>query len=234
MATQYLCLINKFGFCRYGNRHVMEICEKDACQDSECVQRHPRECRYWRDHSRCKFNEYCKFKHSFQSKPYRDLENELEKVKNKLKNLEEKLKEKDQQIIEIKMKIDEMSSLSASNRTRTSSITRLNPSSRNLNGIHQLSSDFSIPQIDGCGSEGLVTDSMKCENCHVLFGTSQLLDNHIEECEYVCDECCLCFKTEYNFDLHEHSEHREEYFKYNKVTPTTKMQRIKLLARNFP
>ena len=66
MATQNVCKFNKFGYCRYNkmcrNRHENKICENSSCEIFSCSERHPRECRYFREYNRCKFNP-CKFKH---------------------------------------------------------------------------------------------------------------------------------------------------------------------------
>ena len=88
-----------------------------------------------------------------------------------------------------------------------------------------------IPQLDGVE---LVKDTFKCENCQLLFATPQLLDNHVQEYDYVCDECSLCFKGQYHYDLHEHAEHPEDYFKFNQVSPNTKLQLTRRLASAVP
>ena len=88
-----------------------------------------------------------------------------------------------------------------------------------------------ILQLDGIE---LMRSTYKCENCQELFGTAQLLDTHVQEYEFVCEECSLCFQTQYKYELHEHSEHPATYFNFNKVTPTTKMHITRRLASEFP
>ena len=46
--------------CR--NRHENKICENSSCEIFSCSERHPRECRYFKEYNRCKFNP-CNFKH---------------------------------------------------------------------------------------------------------------------------------------------------------------------------
>ena len=46
------------------NLHVHEICVEYECDISACEKRHPRTCMYYRDYGRCKFIEYCIYKHS--------------------------------------------------------------------------------------------------------------------------------------------------------------------------
>ena len=66
MATQNVCKFNKFGYCRYKdacrNLHRNEICQNSSCEIKGCNLRHPRECRYYREYRRCKFDP-CKFTH---------------------------------------------------------------------------------------------------------------------------------------------------------------------------
>ena len=42
MATQFLCLFNKYVYCKHGEkcrkRHVNEICEKTSCDSSKCSE----------------------------------------------------------------------------------------------------------------------------------------------------------------------------------------------------
>ena len=109
MATHNVCKYNKFGYCRFKdtcrNFHSNEICEKYSCNITSCNQRHPRECRYYREYRRCKFNP-CKFKHVTHS-PYDESEilklredhlksvarlEEIEKILNERNKLENTIK----------------------------------------------------------------------------------------------------------------------------------------------
>ena len=112
MAAENTCLHNKFGHCRYRDtcrhRHIQEICENSTCEIHNCEKRHPRECRFWNVYNRCKFGDFCSFKHKYvdaQKKPDEILENELKIVKEKLDVVERLLCEKDREISEILIKI---------------------------------------------------------------------------------------------------------------------------------
>ena len=67
MAAVNICVYNKFGFCKYGvtcrKKHVELKCESASCEIFDCLKRHPRECRYFRDFKRCKYSEYCRYEH---------------------------------------------------------------------------------------------------------------------------------------------------------------------------
>ena len=89
-----------------------------------------------------------------------------------------------------------------------------------------------IPQLDGGGSRDILQHSAKCDSCREVFECQDLLNKHIEKYEYACEDCRLCFSSEYEHDLHEHAEHPGDYFKYNKVSPRTKQKAIRYLTDN--
>ena len=50
--------------CR--NLHIDKICENSLCDVVSCNLRHPRECKYYMEYKRCKFNP-CAYLHVEQS-----------------------------------------------------------------------------------------------------------------------------------------------------------------------
>ena len=102
MATQNVCRYFKFGFCRYMDKcrfkHVKELCENHDCEVISCSLRHPKICRFYRDYNRCKFGEWCYFKH------VEKIENSKE-IFDKLKALEKLVEEKDSLITILANKI---------------------------------------------------------------------------------------------------------------------------------
>ena len=101
MATQNVCRYFKFGFCKYLKKcrfpHVKEICENTECDARSCSLRHPRICSYYRDYRRCKFGEWCSFKHV---EKISDIE-----IVDRIKNLEKLIAEKDEVISILENKI---------------------------------------------------------------------------------------------------------------------------------
>ena len=81
MATQNVrqnvCKFNKFGYCRYKENcrkmHVDKLCDNPSCELSKCIQRHPKVCKWYRDHIRCKFDP-CKFTHIVKEDNQKTLE----------------------------------------------------------------------------------------------------------------------------------------------------------------
>ena len=83
------------------------MCENKTCDTNKCSQRHPRECRYYREYNRCKFNP-CKFKHILQTSTNADIEKltidvkncneQLEVIETQLKKMEEIITKKEEEI----------------------------------------------------------------------------------------------------------------------------------------
>ena len=110
---QKVCGFFKFGYCKYKDtcrkKHNSEICENTSCEIRNCLLRHPKICRYFRDFGRCKFDELCAFKHieaeTTSSKRLEMLEKKVEENKKIIdqlrlaqKKIEKDLKERDTEI----------------------------------------------------------------------------------------------------------------------------------------
>ena len=82
MATQRVFFFfNKYGFCKYLetciNFHEKQICENSKCEVRKCPLRHPKLCKFYRDHGYCKFGEWCYFSHKRNKKIENTEVNEL-------------------------------------------------------------------------------------------------------------------------------------------------------------
>ena len=64
-----------------------------------CILRHPKICTYYRDYNRCKFGEWCSFKH------IEKFENSDSEILNRIKNLEKLIEAKDSAIATLMNKI---------------------------------------------------------------------------------------------------------------------------------
>ena len=98
-----ICLFNKFGHCKFQakcrKRHIEKKCGKEKCEFQNCLERHPRECTYYRYFGMCKFESYCSFDHkASKDDTIIKLEKDLNYVKNRLDEIEEVLKSKNMQI----------------------------------------------------------------------------------------------------------------------------------------
>ena len=106
MAAQTLCLFNKFGFCKYGERcrkhHVHAICERSSCDVLTCSLRHPNVCTFYRDLGRCKFDP-CAFLHIENENSLDSLKKQINEILEKISKLDDTIKELDNKIIESKL-----------------------------------------------------------------------------------------------------------------------------------
>ena len=88
--SRNICQHHKYGYCKFAQScrkfHVQEICLETHCENrQDCLKRHPKSCRFFSIYQRCKFAEYCAFKHieNTQTK-------EMEDLKHRLKDFEER------------------------------------------------------------------------------------------------------------------------------------------------
>ena len=111
MTAPTLCLYNKFGFCKFGERcrrhHINEICKESSCEINSCRQRHPKTCKYFRDFGRCKFSP-CAFKHQVVTNAYDDILKEMKEINEKIVDLESDILDKNQQIEKMSCKIENL------------------------------------------------------------------------------------------------------------------------------
>ena len=68
MELKNACLFHKFGYCRRyldkcRKEHFKEICDSVDCDMNICHKRHPINCRFYDSFQRCKFGDFCMFKH---------------------------------------------------------------------------------------------------------------------------------------------------------------------------
>ena len=103
-ASENVCHYNNVGFCKYGNtckrKHYEELCESKYCKEGNCKKRHPRDCFFYQVYGRCKFGEFCRFRHA--------LPDNIEKIvqlEKKLLDMESKL---NQQSVFINILRDEL------------------------------------------------------------------------------------------------------------------------------
>ena len=105
MANEGICVFNKFGYCKYSDkcrkRHINETCANKTCEVDKCLKRHPKSCWYYQEYERCKFGEYCNYKH-IKKESNSQILKDLENVKEKLIIIKKTLEKKDEEIESIK------------------------------------------------------------------------------------------------------------------------------------
>ena len=105
---------NKYGYCKCGETcrylHVNYLCERSDCEIYRCEKRHPRECKYWREYRRCKFNEFCSYSHKEEHNTEKaacdTYASDLEHMKSEIEIIEKLIDETNKEIKELE-KLDE-------------------------------------------------------------------------------------------------------------------------------
>ena len=109
-----VCLRSKFGYCKFGNNcdktHYADVCETKYCRIKHCDKRHPIDCFFYRNFGRCKFENYCSYRHPMTKEQYlveqvKTLAEEVTQLKLNLKILTKKLES-----IELENKTKELES----------------------------------------------------------------------------------------------------------------------------
>ena len=78
-----------------------------------------------------------------------------------------------------------------------------------------------IPQLDG---DAFDTSTHECDNCHQKFTTEVQLKHHDETYKYGCEDCSICYRSTYLFDLHELAEHPNTHYALSIIPHSTKLQ----------
>ena len=68
----------------------------------------------------------------------------------------------------------------------------------------------------------LRTTEVKCETCSETFQKDELLTKHTEENQFVCDDCFICFTTQFHADLHKLDKHPDSVYAANYIPNSTK------------
>ena len=70
-------------------KHIDEECTEDNCNVFNCEKRHPRICKFMKEHGRCKFTTYCKYNHKKCTDVF-DNAKKLADMEKQLANLQKK------------------------------------------------------------------------------------------------------------------------------------------------
>ena len=245
MAAVDVCKYNQTGFCKYRQQckrqHIPDICTTFPCTNNMCYLRHPRICKYYSEFGSCQFGDGCLYLHRSR---FLTLENDMSILKSEIQELKRKNTELEN--LMNKLNREELQKLGKRATRNTSGPVLLNYSSAttipstltNVNSTFLTESNQQIPQLDG----GQYQDSsysrvslqhpIQCESCREVFHSQDDLTNHIKKYDYMCEDCELCFSSEYEHDVHEHAVHPINYYKYNPVSPRTKQKAIQRLTNS--
>jgi chromosome segregation ATPase len=231
MATQNVCLFNKYGFCKFSDKcrkyHEKNVCENLECEIKTCVLRHPKVCKFFRDLGYCKFSEYCQFKHKMRKLPVQD--SLVKEMNDKLGNIEKDLKDKSDKISKLESEIKD-NNLKFFEHEKT--IEKLNKKLNYLkekeiilvelqqkyddlekkveeNSFKIIEKDKVPEDIPNKNEELSVctTDIIKCEKCEFTANSESDLkihiqDNHKRRKNIKCWKCDFTTKTKEDLTTH--------------------------------
>ena len=114
MAAQTVCSFYRFGYCKHKEfcrkRHVKETCENLSCDISNCIQRHPKVCKWYRDYQKCKFDP-CLFLHKENNTEIYILKKENEDILTNIKDIENAVKDLDAKIVRSESIVDRLETI---------------------------------------------------------------------------------------------------------------------------
>ena len=63
-----ICKFYQTGFCKFRQncqkKHDIDICKNiEDCNDIECIKRHPKTCKNFKENGKCRFNSECAYLH---------------------------------------------------------------------------------------------------------------------------------------------------------------------------
>ena len=107
MADLQLCLRNKFGYCKFGqkcqHKHNHEVCLNGNCDVKTCEKRHPKNCWWFKQFGWCKFA-FCAYNH-VEKDIQTDFRIKIEALEIKIKEKDDELKVQLNKIKEIEMNL---------------------------------------------------------------------------------------------------------------------------------
>ena len=81
-----------------------------------------------------------------------------------------------------------------------------------------------IPQLDGSSTDAIAISTIQCDNCRKPFQTRDQLTEHDEIHQFGCDDCGICYTSQYFADLHELAVHPGTYYALHIIPDSTKLQ----------
>ena len=214
--------------------HVDEVCQNHECEVKNCNLRHPRICKYFRDYRRCKFGEYCSFRHEennlekgiSDNQTTSDRLGDIEKILKEKNNLENKIGDIDKKIADLDKYLDRFQLLESLIQAKDNKIEDLE---KKISEMGEKFASFEIQMTeDTLENKNKFVDRIKliekkvyilektnagsefCEYCEVEFEEDKELSIHIRDMHTF--ECNLCdIKLQNKEDLYMHLLNCEIY-----------------------
>ena len=201
-----VCLKSKFGYCKFGSRceniHYEEVCENNVqlCIGKLCEKRHPVFCKFFQQFGRCKFTQFCAYRHSYKKE--NKIENKMDEVKSELKDLKSVI---ERNVNELKSEIKDLKSEVAALKTEK---TELQTKLEMIENKHQNSDKCENNQSTSLKS--LENESTENEQKSL---DEIICENSIEKKVYKCDKCDIEKSNKKELLIHKDKWHTQ-YYRY--------------------
>ena len=140
-----VCQYHKFGFCRYREscrkHHVQELCEDLQCDVNACTRRHPLSCNYFLQFQRCKFGDYCYYKHNILATSSGEFDKIMEK---KIDHLESIISEINAKFSSLSDKVDDLEACKNSKEDITQYDAQVNSINGEVKGLVEVTEIYKL------------------------------------------------------------------------------------------
>ena len=182
MFAETVCVFNKFGFCKFEqtcrDRHIDVICGED-CDTKNCEKRHSQPCKYFVKYNRCKFGDFCKYKHENETFRNEAKQPADEKIDNDLKIFENKIKLLQEQYEKIVAEVKNLKDDILILKTKNEKLEQINNTT--FTEGDECQRDDTVLECNEC-SYAPKADKQLCDNI-----TRNHEEHHIVEVTFVSD-----------------------------------------------
>ena len=201
LASDDLCKHFQTGYCKFGGsckkRHVSENCLKADCRRKSCLQRHPKQCKYFSQSGFCRFGENCSYKHTTSSN-FDDHNLQIQALEVRISDLCKAIKVLEEEMLELK-NANQCERCDYKANSSTSLKTHMSKKHKNLVPLAPENERVAPPDdtlnlsVPGCEREELFPSSIS---------PLSVADENPTMCEW----CYCTFKTSSNSEMRKHVE----------------------------
>ena len=199
-----VCKHFQTGYCKFGHsckkHHNSEICVKADCQGKACLQRHPKQCKFFFQGGFCKFGDNCSYKHTMSPSPG-NLILQIQALEAKIGDMCKAIKVLEDKVHELK-NVNKCERCDYKANSSTSLKTHMSKKHKDLVPLPSPERERAAPSdanlnisMPGGEREELSVSSLSCFSLSVL-----------EESPTMCEWCYCTFKTSSNSEMRNHVE----------------------------
>ena len=207
LASNHIPVCKHFqtGYCKFGRsckkQHVSESCLKADCHGKACLQRHPKQCKFFSQGGFCKFGESCSYKHTSSSSPGH-LSIQIQALEAKIGDLCKAMKVLEDEVRELK-NVNQCERCDYKANSSTSLKTHISKKHKDLVPLPTPERERTAPP--GANLNLSMPGGEREELSMSSISTSSPL-SVLEEGPTMCEWCYCTFKTSSNSEMRKHVE----------------------------